>query len=300
MQIICFTFRLFTSFNRILEHSLCLTPLTNPEGFIPNDLRPPNIIFKPRKARRINKKVVSVYQNANKRVATESVDHISAKKLMTLSNELNPSHRSSTRLDDRKGPSRITSRLDDGLPTDKQSFPNLRERLEIQKEREMNVDNDNAQFIRFPKYGVLRDHNDTYLPRSLGDIKIFNKKLKCSINIPANFSSNLVVKLPKDLNQWRLKDRLHDERKYVISNHNLNAQIKAQFGVVTAFLNDPNPIFSSDCNSQKTIASSCNTSLCSETNMKSSTTKTVSTTTQTEPEFQFPSKYPTDKVPLGN
>ena len=44
--------------------------LFEPEGFIPNDLRPPNINFKPKRARRINKKAVSVYQNANKRVAT--------------------------------------------------------------------------------------------------------------------------------------------------------------------------------------------------------------------------------------
>ena len=53
--------------------------LFEPEGFIPSDLRPPNITFKPRKARRINKKAVAIYHNANKRVATESVEHVSAK-----------------------------------------------------------------------------------------------------------------------------------------------------------------------------------------------------------------------------
>ena len=37
------------------------------------------------------------------------------------------------RLDYRQGPSRVSSRLDDGLPTDKQSSPNLKEGLEIQK-----------------------------------------------------------------------------------------------------------------------------------------------------------------------
>ena len=109
--------------------------LLEPEGFIPNDLRPPNIIFKPRKARRINKKAVSVYQNAKKCVATESVDHNSAKKSERLGNELSPSHRFSMGLDDGKGPFCVSLQLDDGLPAEKQSFPNLKERLEIQKER---------------------------------------------------------------------------------------------------------------------------------------------------------------------
>ena len=77
------------------------------EGFIPNDLRPPNISFKPRKGRRKIIKTVSLYQNANKRVATESVDHTTANKSMRLSNEFNPSHRLSMRFDEGKGPSRV-------------------------------------------------------------------------------------------------------------------------------------------------------------------------------------------------
>ena len=207
-----------------------------------------------------------------------------AKKSKIISNEINPSHRLSIRLDDGQGTCRVYSRLDDGLPTDKQSFPHLKERLEIQKEREMNVDTDKTQFKKVLKYGVRRDHNEWSLPRSPADIKIFNKKLNCSLQIPANFSSNIVVNLHKDLNQWRLKDRLPDERKYVIYNHNLNALIKAPFGVVTAFPNDPKPLLSSQCNSQESIASSCKTSLCCETKMKSYNTKTVSTATQTNPE----------------
>ena len=107
--------------------------LFEPEGFIPNDLRPTNITFKPRKARRYNKKAVSVYQNAKKLVATESVDHKSAEKSMRFSSEFNPSHRLSLKLDDGQGPSRVSSGLNDGLPTDKQSFPNLKEGLKIQK-----------------------------------------------------------------------------------------------------------------------------------------------------------------------
>ena len=105
------------------------------QGFIPNDLRPSDITFRPRRARRINRKAVSVYQNANKRITTDSVDSISAKKSMRISKESNPSRRLSMRVDVGKEPSRVSSRLDDGLPTEKQSFLNLKWRLEIQKER---------------------------------------------------------------------------------------------------------------------------------------------------------------------
>ena len=92
------------------------------------------------------------------------------------------------------------------------------------------------------------------------------------------------MNLPKDLNQSRSKDQLPDKSRHVIYNHNLNALIKAPFGVVTAFPNDPNSVLSSQCSSLESIASSCNTSSCSETKPKSCTTKTVSTTAQTEPE----------------
>ena len=97
--------------------------LFEPEGFIPNDVRTPNVTFKPRKARRINKKAVTVYQSAIERFATESVENVSAKKSKRLDNEPNLSHRLSMRLDDGQGPSRVSSRLNDGLPKDKKSFP---------------------------------------------------------------------------------------------------------------------------------------------------------------------------------
>ena len=175
--------------------------LLEPEGFIPSDLRPPNVTFKLRKARRINKKAVAIYQNSNKRVATESVENVSAKKSMRLGNGPKPSHRLSMRLDDGQGPSRVLSRLDDGLPKHKKSFPSLKERLEIQRERELNVFTDDPQFITFLKYGIRKDCNEWSLPRGNGEVKLFNKKLNCSVVIPANRSSTLLVNLPKDLNQ---------------------------------------------------------------------------------------------------
>ena len=80
-----------------------------------------------------------------------------------------------------------------------------------------------------------------------------------------------------------MKDGLPEKRKDVIYTHNLNAPIKAPFGVVTAFPDDPNPIVSSHGNSQESLASSYNASSCSTTKLKSCTTKTVSAAIQTEP-----------------
>ena len=257
-----------------------------PEGFIPSDLRPPNVTFKPRKARRINKKAVAIYQSSNKRLATESVENVSAKKSMRLGNDFNPSHRLSMRLDDGQGPSRVLSRLKDGLPKDKSSFPSLKERLEIQRNRELNIDTDDPQFLTFPKYGIRKNCNEWSLPRGIGEVKLFNKNLNCSLVIPANRSSTLMVNLPKDLNQWRLKNRLLDERQYVIYNHNLNALIKAPFGVVTAYPDDPNPAFNSPSSSYLPSNSSSQTDLkCTTPNSsRSNSTGTTSIGIQTDPE----------------
>ena len=265
-------------------HYVWLNWLTLAWRIHPQWTETPNTTFIPKRARRIKKKAVSVYQKAKKRVATESVDNVSAKMSMRLRKEINSSRRLSMRLGDRKWPSRLSSRLDGGLPTDKQSFRNLKERLEIQKEKELNGDTENPQFVKFLKYGIRGDHNEWSPPSRLRDIKIFNKKLNCSLSIPEDFSSNLVVNLPKDLNQWWLKDRLHGERKYAIYNHKLNALIKVPFGVVNAVPDDPNHSFSSHSNWQKSFASSYNVSLCSATKLKSFTTETVSAAIQTEPE----------------
>ena len=191
------------------------------------------------------------------------------------------------RLDDGQGPSRVLSRLNDGLPKDKKSFPSLKERLEIQRERELNVDTDDPQFITFLKYGIRKDCNEWSLPRGIGEVKLFNKKLNCSVVIPANRSSTLMVNLPKDLNQWRLKDRLPDDRKYVIYNHNTNSLIKAPFGVVTAFPDDPNPIFNSPLSSSLPSNSSSQTDLnCTTLNSsRSYSTETTSVGIQTDSEI---------------
>ena len=110
--------------------------LFQPDGFIPNELRPPNVTFKPRKAGRIIKKAVAVYQSANIRFATGSVENVSGNKTLGLSNNFNPSHCLSMRLDDGIGSSRVSSRFNDGLPTDKKSFHSLKGRFEVRRERD--------------------------------------------------------------------------------------------------------------------------------------------------------------------
>ena len=89
------------------------------------------------------------------------------------------------KLDDGQGPSRVLSRLNDGLPKDKKSFSSLKRTLEIQRDRELNIDTDYPQFITFLKYGILEDCNEWSLPRGIGEVRLFNEKLICSVVIPA-------------------------------------------------------------------------------------------------------------------
>ena len=109
--------------------------LFEPEGSIANDLGPPNVTFKSRKTRRLNKKAVEVCKDAHKRTAAGSIENIVTNKSMRLSNDFNPSHCFSKRLDDGQGPSRVFSRLNDGLPKDKRSFPSLREIGNLKRSR---------------------------------------------------------------------------------------------------------------------------------------------------------------------
>ena len=163
-------------------------------------------------------------------------------------------------------------------------------RLEIQRDRESNIDTDDPQFITFLQYGIRKDCNEWSLPRSIGEVRHFNKKVNCSLVIPANRSSTLMVNLPKDLNQWRLKDRIPDERKNVIYNHDSNSLSKAPFGVVTALPDDPNPIFDSSSSSYLPSNSSSQIDLkCTTPNSnRSNSIETTSIGIQTDPEnFNF-------------
>ena len=134
----------------------------------------------------------------------------------------------------------------------------------------------NTAFVNF---------NERSLPRGVAEVRLFNKELNCSVVFPANRSSTLMVNLPKDLNQWRLKDRITDERKYVMYNHDLNSLIKAPFGVVTAFPDDPNPAFNSPSSSNFPSISSSQIDLkCTTPNSnRSNSIETTSVGTQTEP-----------------
>ena len=121
--------------------------LFEPQVLIPNDLRSPNVTLRPKKERRPYKKAVTVYQNANKHFATESVENVRANKYIRHSNGSDTSHGLSMRLDDEKGPSHASSRSSDGLPTNNYLFTNLKEKLELQRYRELKIDTDDPQFI---------------------------------------------------------------------------------------------------------------------------------------------------------
>ena len=161
---------------------------------------------------------------------------------MKFSNNIDPFRCLSRKLGNRKRPLRVTSRPSDGLPRNKKLFSNLKERFELQRDRQLNIEIDDPQFITFPKYGIRRDGNERFLPRSVGKIRVFNKRLKCSVLFPANRRYTLMVNFLKNLNQWRLKDKIPEERNYVKHNKNLNGSIKAAFGVVPVHTHGRNPV----------------------------------------------------------
>ena len=263
--------------------------LFEPEGFIPNDLRPPNVNFRSRKTKRVKPCFPKPFRQANKRIASEAPEPNWPKKTSKLENDMNlDTNRLSKRLGDGKvkGPSCVSMRLDDGLPKEKNWFPSLKERLDIQKSRETNIDTDDPKFIKFLKYGIRKDHNEWFLAIPKQGIELVNKKLNCSIVIPPERCPAININLPKEMNQWRLKDRLPEERKYVIYNHQIDSLIKAPFGVITAFPDDPNPLFNDNAS---TCSSSISTPASKEShhdNSRISHNKqpTVNATTQTKNE----------------
>ena len=137
--------------------------------------------------------------------------------------------------------------------------------------------------IKFLKYGIRKDHSKWILVTPQG-IELVNNKLNCSITIPTESCTAIKIILPKEMTQWRLKDRLPEERKYVIYNHQLDSLIKDPFGVITAFPHDPNPLFDDNAS---TISLSISTSTSKETHTDNSRIspnkkQTVNATTQTE------------------
>ena len=96
--------------------------LFEPEGFIPNDLRPPNVNFRSRKTKRVKPCFPKPFRQANKRIASEAPEPNWPKKTSKLENDMNlDPNRLSKRLGDGKikGPSCVSRRLDDGLPKEK-------------------------------------------------------------------------------------------------------------------------------------------------------------------------------------
>ena len=130
-------------------------------------------------------------------------------------------------------------------PMNAKMFFNLEEGSKLQRDWQVNIDTDDPQFLTFLQYGIHRNCKERSLLKSFGHFRIINKRLICFVLIPANGSYTLMVKLPKNLNQWRLKDKILDVKNSVNYNHDLNALIQTNFGVVTVCPDDPNPVFNS-------------------------------------------------------
>ena len=120
----------------------------------------------PGKPDKLTKKTVEIYNNAQKRTAVDSVENVVTNRSMRRSNNFNPSHRLSERSDVEIEFSRVSSRLNESLPKDEKSFFSLKERLEIRRDRESNIDTDDPHYTTFLNYGVRRDCNEWSLPRS--------------------------------------------------------------------------------------------------------------------------------------
>ena len=86
-------------------------------------MRPLDVTFQPKKARRINKKAVAANQSVNKRFATESVDKVIANQSMRLSEDFHAFHCLSMRLDGGKRRPCVYSGLHGGLTLNKKNVP---------------------------------------------------------------------------------------------------------------------------------------------------------------------------------
>ena len=56
----------------------------------------------------------------------------------------------------------------------------------MQRDCELNFDNDDQQNNTFFNYGICRDCNEWPSPGSIGRVGLFNKKMNCSFVNPAN------------------------------------------------------------------------------------------------------------------
>ena len=84
----------------------------------------------------------------------------------------------------------------------------------------------------------------------------------------------------------RQDSRFPDERKYVIYNHDLNSFIKAPFGVITDFPDNPNPVLNSPSSSYlpSDSSSQINLKFTTPNSNRSDSIETTSIGIQTDPE----------------
>ena len=105
------------------------------------------------------------------------------------------------RLDDEKGHSPVSTRLNDGLPKSKISVPNLKERLELQSTKEKNLYTpDPHSSLRVRNMESVETAMNGLSTKKLRNLA-FQQRVNFSLNVLANLSSTFRLNLPKNLNR---------------------------------------------------------------------------------------------------
>ena len=120
--------------------------------------------------------------------------------------------------------------MDDGLNKNPRNFPNLTQRLELQKCREAKLDTENPKFITSSKYSIKQNYNRWKLPSF---IEVVNSTTMEKAMMPIEFITQQEVVIKNDTNFWKLKKR--EEHGYILKAG--GTQVTIPFEEMTAFPN---------------------------------------------------------------
>ena len=122
-------------------------------------------------------------------------------------------------------------RIDDQLPKEKGKFPSLPERLQIQSERETNLDPqaNNPLFITSLKYSLKSEATKWQIT---GNITLYNPMLG---QVVSTHVKNIALPETTTLkfNSWKIRDKTPN--CYEISNPEINGHLQVPFSSLTAF-----------------------------------------------------------------
>ena len=120
--------------------------------------------------------------------------------------------------------------MNDGLNKNPRNFPNLTQRLELQKSREAKLDTENPKFLTSLKYSIMQNYNRWKLPSF---IEVVNSTTMEKAMMPVEFITQPEVVIKNETNFWKLKKR--EERGYILKAG--GTQVTIPFEGITAFPN---------------------------------------------------------------